>query len=321
MLKVPQLVSASSDFDKSGTSSRTLTVLTRFEFKTAGKRRSQAFMPPAHTAPAAQPISNPQIDDALRPIVKHHSPAGWDAGWSLYWFPMKFGDPNPDPRMVSFLQQVVSGIDGEKSLHRHVFLGQECASPYLTTTLVQSAMDYLAVPILGARPEGDDSRFPTRDDVGGLDRDRVHKVTIAKNEKLRMRDYLADAPTFVYWIRAGQEQSIEQLTAQGGWSLFLSPLDADGFFSGVRELMASKISDPNVRAFPYLAPIVSSQTFIEAAPATIRRYFDLFTFCVAENEMESGITIFCRTNLDTLLGKLVASCGLKGPRRLWYRSR
>ncbi len=252
------------------------------------------------------------LDDLLTPVCKHYPSDLWDETWSLYWMPMSFRQWPPDPRIVEFIELVIEAAKGDEKQHEYTFLEQSAIHPRLTQVFILHALQYLAVPMIGIRPEAGTPRFPTVDAVAKLDAKMMNDIAQKKNSEARLQDFFPDAPVPVYWIRESHQEARKELFGQGGWSLALSELEEeDVFFEAVKEVLIKGVEDEGIKAFPYIAPLLSSQSFIRANRSDLQAWFKLFPLYLAENIDDRGLTIASRKPLDDVLVDCVKQCDLR----------
>jgi hypothetical protein len=258
------------------------------------------------------PVADPRVlDDLLAPIHKHHPSDLWDDSWSLYWMPMSFRQGPPDPRIVELLELVITAAQGRETQHEYTFLEQSAIHPHLTQVLVVHAVQYLAVPIIGLRPEAGVPRFPSTEGVTKLDAKTMSEIALKKNTEARLQDFFPDTPIPLYWIRQSPQEARRELFGEGGWSLALSPYEEDAFFEAIKTVLFKGVEDEGLRAFPYVAPLLSSQSFIRATRSDLEAWFDLFPLYIAENVDDCGLTIASSHSMDDLLVEWVKGCGLR----------
>jgi len=257
------------------------------------------------------------IDDLLRPVLKHRAPDDWDGSWSLYWLPMGFRQSAPDTAVVAFLAALIEVVQSTGELKEYTFLEQSAIYPQLTQPFTLHALQYMAIPIIGIRPEQDMPRFPATADIQKMDAKSLGGLAVQKNETMRMEDLFPSAPIPLYWIQESHPLARKELFGQGGWSFILSSHDQEPFFDAWKTILARDTSDEAVKAIPFIAPLLSIKSFTQATRFNLETWFKSFTLYLAENAGEKGLTIASSFSLDEVLIDCVQRSGLrdKGRRR------
>jgi hypothetical protein len=306
-----------TDNHKPSTPSKSQITVQRLLFRRNGTT-AQALEASSGTIPASQerrrvsPIADRQrLDDLLAPVHKHYPSDLWDESWSLYWMPMSFRQGPPDPRTVELLDLLIAAARRQEEQHEYTFLEQSAIHPHLIQSFILHAAQYLAIPMIGIRPEAGIARFPTAEVVSKLDPKAMSEIAQQKNVEARLQDFFPDAPVPAYWIRESHKEARKELFGQGGWSFILSNLVEDTFFESVREVLLKDVEDEGVKSFPFVAPLFSTQSFIRASRSNLEAWFDLFPLYLAENIDDKGLIIACKHSLDDVLVEGVKQCSLR----------
>jgi len=260
-----------------------------------------------------------KLDERLNPVVRHYPSQTWDESWSLYWLPLNFGQKLPDKRIVAFLNGLIGAVKQTGKFQEFTFLEFSAIHPHLTEPFALHALQYVAIPTIGIRPEHGIPRLPSQEAVGKLDAKAMGEMVVRKNMSIRLQDCFPDAPVPVYWIRASQEEARSELFGQGGWSFILSEREEDSFFEAVKEAFFKNVEDPGIKAFPVAAPLLSSQSFLGASRADLEAWFSFFTLYLAESIADGGLIIGSSVCLDEILVECVKESGLQEKRKGTWR--
>src|SRR5262245_43337407 len=251
-----------------------------------------------------------RLDELLWPIVKCYPRPAWPEPWSIYVYPMSFRRSRPSNGLFDFLDALIDAASGGKSLQRYTFFEQPYLYPNLISDFVREATSFMPLPGIGVRPEHGPPRFPTKDDMDGLDQKKLIALMDKRKENTSMEDFFPGIPPAVYWIKQNQSRARELLSGEGGWGFILSSLDEQPFFDVMRSSLLAGVDDDAMKSIPIVVPLLSVNSFLKETPRTLRQWFNALKLYLCECPQTGGLVIAAPVSLDNVLVELVERSGM-----------
>jgi hypothetical protein len=251
-----------------------------------------------------------RLDELLWPIIKCYPRPAWPEPWSVYVFPMNFRRSRPSKGLFDFLDALIDAACGGKSLQRYTFFEQPYLYPNLISDFVNQAASFMPLPGIGVRLDHGPPRFPTKEDVDGLDQKSVIAVMDKRKQNTTMQDLFPGIPPAVYWIKQNQSRARELLMGEGGWGFILSSLEEKAFFDVMKSCLLAGIEDEVMKSIPIVIPLLSVNSFLNQTTRILRQWFAAMKLYMCECQQSGGLVIAAPLCLDNVLVELVEQSGI-----------